>query len=170
MLGDIVGFQQISITLAFLGVMIAILFFLRHKGGAIRSTLHSGKRIHLIEETTVAPGERLRLITIDGQTFVLVSAKGVAPAIVPIQQPHPAPPAAGTSPEFEAAFEAMQTLDEAYDGHPLELTEHVGPQAPAASGKASYNHIRRPEQKKAEDNDPQMSDFALTFKRWRQER
>ena len=90
MLGEIVGLEQISITLAFLGVMIAILLFLRRKGGAIRSSLHAGKRIHVIEETAVAPGERLRLITIDDQTFVMISSKGVASSIVPIQQPQPA--------------------------------------------------------------------------------
>ena len=170
MLGEIVGLQQISITLAFLSVMIAILFFLRHKGAAIRSSLHSSKRIHVLEETVVAPGERLRLITIDDQNFVMVSAKGVAPSIVPIQQLHPAPAVAGTSPDFAAGRADTQTPDEAYHGQPFDLTEHVGSAAPAETAMASHNHIRRAEQEKAEENDPQMSDFALTFKRWRQER
>ena len=89
MFGEIVGLQQITITLAFLSVMIAILFFLRRKGGAIRSSLHAGRRIHVIEDTAVAQGERLRLVQIDDQTFVMVSAKGTAPSLVPLHQPQP---------------------------------------------------------------------------------
>ena len=108
MLGEIVGLQQILITLVFLGVMVVILLILRRKGGAIRSSLHAGKRIHVIEETAVAPGERLRLITIDDQTFVMVSAKGVAPSIVPIQQPPPIPAAAGLSPALAGVLAAAQ--------------------------------------------------------------
>ena len=170
MLGEIVGLQQILITLVFLGVMVVILLILRRKGGAIRSSLHAGKRIHVIEETAVAPGERLRLITIDDQTFVMVSAKGVAPSIVPIQQPQPIPAAARLSPAFSGVLAAAQAPDEAYDGQPVDLTDHVGSQAPAASAMAPHNHNKPSEQEKAHGNDPQMSDFAITFKRWRQQR
>lgn len=170
MLGEIVGLQQILITLVFLGVMIAILLFLRRKGSAIRSSLHAGKRIHVIEETAVAPGERLRLVKIDDQTFVMVSAKGVAPSIVPIQQPQPVPAVTGLSPAFAAALAAATAPDESYDGHSVDLTDYVGSQAPAASAMAPHNHNKPSEQEEAQGNDPQMSDFAVTFKRWRQQR
>ena len=171
MLGEIVGLEQISITLAFLGVMIAILLFLRRKGGAIRSSLHAGKRIHVIEETAVAPGERLRLITIDDQKFVMISTKGVASSILPIQQPQPSSSVAGLSPAFAGALEAAPALNEAYDdGHPVDLTDHVEAQAPAASTMVSHNQDKQSEQEKAQGIDPQMSDFAVTFKRWRQQR
>ena len=170
MLGEIVGLQQISITLAFLGVMIAILIFLRRKSSAIRSSLHAGKRIHVIEETAVAPGERLRLITIDDQTFVMVSTKGAASSIAPIHQPQLGPAAAELSPALEAALAAAQAPNEAYDGHTVDLTDHVGSQAPAASEMASHNYKKPSEQEKAQGNDPQMSDFAVTFKRWREQR
>ena len=170
MLGEIVGLQQISITLAFLGVMIGILLYLRRKGGAIRSSLHAGKRIHVIEETAVAPGERLRLITIDDQTFVMVSAKGVAPSILPVQQPKSAPAEAGLYPEFDAALAAAQAPTNSFNSHTVDLTDHVGSKNPTTSAMVSHNYDKSFEQEKAKGNDSQMSDFAVTFKRWRQER
>ena len=175
MFGEIVGLQQITITLAFLSVMIAILFFLRRKGGAIRSSLHAGRRIHVIEDTAVAQGERLRLVQIDDQTFVMVSAKGTAPSLVPLHQPQPATNESNFSPAFAKALNAAQDengwaesgqAENGQDGPaPMELTER------ADGGQILPRH--QPPHSSAsppQADDKQMSDFAVTFKRWRQQR
>jgi hypothetical protein len=167
MLGEIVGLQQITITLAFLSVMIAILFFLRRKGGAIRSSLHSGRRIHIIEDTAVAQGERLRLVQIDEQTFVMISAKGVAPSLVLLRQSQPAT----TGPTFSPARSATLTADRDGDGSeaslPMELTERADLGQNLASQQTATPNIFASQ---APADDKQMSDFAVTFKRWRQQR
>ena len=175
MFGEIVGLQQITITLAFLSVMIAILFFLRRKGGAIRSSLHAGRRIHVIEDTAVAQGERLRLVEIDDQTFVMVSAKGTAPSLVPLHQPQPATNESNFSPAFAKALNAAQDengwaesgqAENGQDGPaPMELTER------ADGGQILPRHQPpHSSASPAQADDKQMSDFAVTFKRWRQQR
>ena len=166
MFGEIVGLQQITITLAFLSVMIAILFFLRRKGGAIRSSLHAGRRIHVIEDTAVAQGERLRLVQIDDQTFVMVSAKGTAPSLVPLHQPQPTTNESNFSPAFAKALNAAQDENGQDGPTPIELTECAdGGQALPGQKKPSHSSASP-----APDDDKQMSDFAVTFKRWRQQR
>ena len=175
MFGEIVGLQQITITLAFLSVMIAILFFLRRKGGAIRSSLHAGRRIHVIEDTAVAQGERLRIVQIDDQTFVMVSAKGTAPSLVPLHQPQPATNESNFSPAFAKALNAAQDengwaesgqAENGQDGPaPMELTER------ADGGQILPRHQPpHSSASPAQADDKQMSDFAVTFKRWRQQR
>ena len=175
MFGEIVGLQQITITLAFLSVMIAILFFLRRKGGAIRSSLHAGRRIHVIEDTAVAQGERLRLVQIDDQTFVMVSAKGTAPSLVPLHQPQPATNGSNFFPAFAKALNAAQDengraesgqAENGQDGPaPMELTER------ADGGQILPRHQPpHSSASPAQADDKQMSDFAVTFKRWRQQR
>jgi len=166
MFGEIVGLQQITITLAFLSVMIAILFFLRRKGGAIRSSLHAGRRIHIIEDTAVAQGERLRLVQIDNQTFVMVSAKGTAPSLVPLHQPQPTTNESNFSPAFAKALNAAQDENGQDGPAPIELTECAdGGQALPGQKKPSHSSASP-----ARADDKQMSDFAVTFKRWRQQR
>ena len=175
MFGEIVGLQQITITLAFLSVMIAVLFFLRRKGGSIRSSLHAGRRIHVIEDTAVAQGERLRLVQIDDQTFVMVSAKGTAPSLVPLNQPQPTTNESNFSPAFTKALNAAQDengwaesgqAENGQDGPaPMELTER------ADGGQILPRHQPpHSSASPAQADDKQMSDFAVTFKRWRQQR
>jgi flagellar biogenesis protein FliO len=163
MLGAIVGLQEITITLAFLGVMIAVLFFLRRKGSIIRSSLHSDRRIHVIEDTAVAHGERLRLIQVDDQMFVMVSAKGATPSLVPLRQST----SAASAPAFSDAFATAEDTDSSDASGPIELTQRADDaqnflsQEPTAESSAvSQGHA----------DDKQMSDFAVTFKRWRQQR
>ena len=83
MYSQIIGMQQITVTAVFLGVMLVVLIILRRKGGIIRASLKAGKRIAVIEDTAVSPTERLRLISVDDSEFLMVSAKGQTPVLVP---------------------------------------------------------------------------------------
>ena len=87
MYSQIIGTQQIVVTAVFLGVMLVVLIILRRKGGAIRASLKAGKRIAVIEDTAVSPTERLRLISVDDSEFLMLSAKGQAPVIMPFTTP-----------------------------------------------------------------------------------
>ena len=83
MYSQIIGTQQIVVTAIFLGVMLVVLIVLRRKGGAIRASLKAGKRIAVIEDAAVSPTERLRLISVDDSEFLMLSAKGQAPVLMP---------------------------------------------------------------------------------------
>lgn len=81
---NIIGTQQIVITAAFLGVMILMLIILRRKSTVIRASMKAGKRVSVVEDTAVSPTERLRLVKVGTQEFIMVSAKGHAPSLVPL--------------------------------------------------------------------------------------
>ena len=83
MYSQIIGTHQIVVTAVFLGVMLIVLVILRRKGGAIRASLKAGKRVAVIEDTAVSPTERLRLISVDDKEFLMLSAKGQAPVLMP---------------------------------------------------------------------------------------
>jgi len=108
MYSQIIGTQQIVVTAIFLGVMLVVLIVLRRKGGAIRASLKAGKRIAVIEDAAVSPTERLRLISVDDSEFLMLSAKGQAPVLMPFTTAKAVPantvPAkAGTSPSMGLA-------------------------------------------------------------------
>ena len=98
MYSQIIGTQQIVVTAVFLAVMIVVLIILRRKGGAIRASLKAGKRISVAEDTAVSPTERLRLISIDHREFVMLSAKGQQPVLMPLSSVKPEPASAGAPP------------------------------------------------------------------------
>ena len=97
MYSQIIGTQQIVVTAIFLGIMLVVLIVLRRNGGAIRASLKAGKRISVIEDTAVSPTERLRLISVDDCKFLMLSAKGQTPVLMPFTKPPAFPAKAATS-------------------------------------------------------------------------
>ena len=97
MYSQIIGTQQIVVTAVFLGVMLIVLIVLRRNGGAIRASLKAGKRIVVIEDTAVSPTERLRLVSVDDDKFLMLSAKGHAPVLMPLTTQSALPVGAATS-------------------------------------------------------------------------
>ena len=108
MYSQIIGTQQIVVTAVFLAVMIVVLIILRRKGGAIRASLKAGKRLLVVEDTAVSPTARLRLISIYHSEFVMLSAKGQPPVLMPLTLAKPAPAYAGTPP----ALMGLADIDE----------------------------------------------------------
>ena len=97
MYSQIIGTQQIVVTAVFLSVMLVVLIVLRRKSGAIRASLTAGKRIAVIEDNAVSPTERLRLISVDDSKFLMLSAKGQAPVLIPFATPSAVPAKVATS-------------------------------------------------------------------------
>jgi flagellar biogenesis protein FliO len=85
MASQFVGLDQLIIIVSFLSVMMLGWLLVRRYRGRIVRNLTSGKRLRLLEETSLSPQERLRLVAVDGQHFLIVSAKGQAPAITPVE-------------------------------------------------------------------------------------
>ena len=165
MVAQIVGLQQIVITVAFLSFLIGLLVFLRMKGGSIKANLQKGQRIKVIEETAISPTERLRLITIDGLEFVMLSGKGIQPAFMPLSS-------AALQIEklpLESAFavddqssEQLDTAKPVSDPAPLELT------IPAFSqSKQITEPLDEEDMSPQEMNPAEVAAFAAKFKGWR---
>ena len=139
MYNDIIGTQQILITLAFLGVMIALLIILRRKSVVIRANLKSGKRIDVIEDRAVSPTERLRIVAVDQREFLMLSAKGQAPQLVALDVKE-------TAGQISAAVEAP----------PRSL--------PTDADTATATSVAPPKF----PSDAERAAFAAKFEQWRQ--
>ena len=163
MTGDIVGIQQIIITLVFLSVMVAVLVFLKRKGSFIRANLHGNKRIQMVEDTAISPTEKLRLIAIDGQMFVMVSAKGVQPVLSPLKQAASVPPLSALQLDLDAKLAAQSgRTDATLDGTeqsagPVELTQAV-----------SALPDRQIDEPDRQIDEADIKAFQEKFKSWRQ--
>ena len=165
MVAQIVGLQQVVITVAFLSCLIGLLVFLRMKGGSIKANLQKGQRIKVIEETAISPTERLRLITIDSLEFVMLSGKGIQPAFMPLSS-------AESQIEklpFKSAFavddqssEQTETAKPVSDLAPLELT------IPAVSpSKQTTQPLDKGGMNPQNMKPAEVAAFAAKFKGWR---
>ena len=167
---DIVGLQQIVITFIFLSLLVGVLIFLRRKGGFIRANLHKDKRIQLVEETAISPSEKLRLVSIDGQMFVMASAKGVQPVLTPLGSAsnHHAP--AAPQANFGAQFSAQASQSATEMVTPLELEQPVSRPASGAVSKVVSKTASNLESSLASGQiDPaDVKAFQDKFKSWRQ--
>ena len=165
MVAQIVGLQQIVITVAFLSFLIGLLVFLRMKGGSIKANLQKGQRIKVIEETAISPSERLRLITIDGLEFVMLSGKGIQPAFMPLSsaalQIEKLPLKSAFSVE-DKSTEELETAKPVSDLAPLELT------IPAFSqSKQTTESLDEGDMSPQQLHPAEVAAFAAKFKGWR---
>ena len=158
---NIIGTQQIVITAAFLGVMILLLIILRKKSTVIRANMRAGKRINIIEDTSVSPTERLRLVSVDSARFIMISAKGHAPSLVCLRDSETKPlPQGILGNNMNGETDEMKVaLAEAMEAHATSKRfEKPSINPPAAlSGTEEANQ-----------NDEQKA-FAEQFRSWRRQ-
>ena len=165
MVAQIVGLQQIAITVAFLSFLIGLLVFLRIKGGSIKANLQKGQRIKVIEETAISPTERLRLITIDSLEFVMLSGKGIQPVFMPLSsaalQIEKLPLKSAFAVDDQSS-EQLETAKPVSDLAPLELT------IPAFSqSKQTTEPVDEGDMNPEQINPAEVAAFAEKFKGWR---
>ena len=165
MIAQIVGLQQVVITVAFLSFLIGLLVFFRMKGGSIKANLQKGQRIKLIEETAISPTERLRLITIDGLEFVMLSGKGIQPAFMPLSsaalQIEKLPLKSAFAVDDQSS-EQLETAKPVSDLAPLELTIPAFSQSTQTAEPLDDSDMS-PQQM----NPAEVAAFAAKFKGWR---
>tara|TARA_B100000035_G_C20714258_1_gene428375 strand:+ start:79 stop:585 length:507 start_codon:yes stop_codon:yes gene_type:complete len=165
MVAQIVGLQQIVITVAFLSFLIGLLVFLRMKGGSIKANLQKGQRIKVIEETAISPTERLRLITIDGLEFVMLSGKGIQPAFMPLlsatSQIEKLPLNSAFAVDDQSS-EQLETAKPVSDLAPLELKIPVFSQS-----KQTTEPMDEGDMSPQQMNPAEVAAFAAKFKGWR---
>ena len=165
MVAQIVGLQQIVITVVFLSFLIGLLVFLRIKGGSIKANLQKGQRIKVIEETAISPTERLRLITIDDLEFVMLSGKGIQPTFMPLSsaafQMEKLPLKSGFTVDDQSS-EPLETAKPVSDLAPLELTRQAFSQT-----KQNTEPLDEGDMGSQEMNPAEVAAFAAKFKGWR---
>ena len=165
MVAQIVGLQQIVITVVFLSFLIGLLVFLRMKGGSIKANLQRGQRIKVIEETAISPTERLRLITIDDLEFVMLSGKGIQPTFMPLSSAAlqiEKLPIKSTFAVDDQSSELLETAKPASDLAPLELTMPTFSQSKQTTELSDEGDMSSQQMNPAE-----VAAFAAKFKGWR---
>ena len=158
---NIIGTQQILIIAAFLGVMVLLLIILRKKSTVIRASMRAGKRINIIEDTSVSPSERLRLVNVDSTKFIMISAKGHAPSLVRLNgcETKPLSQQISGSNISDDTDEMKAALAEAMQAHATSKS----PERPAISPLSAATVTPGVNQ-----NDEQQA-FAEKFRSWRQQ-
>ncbi len=160
MITQIVGMQQIVITVVFLSCLIGLLLFLRMKGSFIRANLHKGQRIHVVEETAVSPTERLRLIAIDKHEFVMLSGKGFQPSLLPLSLTVPQTSNLPFDPlvtRNDNPSDQVSSQEPSSDQTPLELKNEFSRHSDKVDDEPQPHEIGPQE----------IADFAAKFKGWR---
>ena len=158
---NIIGTQQILITAAFLGVMVLLLIILRKKSTVIRANMRAGKRINIIEDTSVSPTERLRLVSVDSARFIMISAKGHAPSLVCLRDSETKPLSQeilGNNKDSESD-EMKAALAEAMEAHATSKRFEKPSNNPLTAVSGTEQVYQ---------NDKQQA-FAEKFRSWRQQ-
>ena len=76
------SYEQVTIILIFLSILLGILLFVRKNRGRFSIKLQNEKAIFVMEDTAISPSERLRLIKVGDEIFLMASGKGVSAQLV----------------------------------------------------------------------------------------
>ena len=76
------SYEQVTIIFIFLSILLGILLFVRKNRGRFSIKLQNEKAIFVMEDTAISPSERLRLIKVGDEIFLMASGKGVSAQLV----------------------------------------------------------------------------------------
>jgi flagellar biogenesis protein FliO len=85
-MSDTFSITQLIIITAFLSVLIGVMFVVRRYKEPLSKQLGGQRRIKLMEDTSIGANERAKLIEVDGQVFLIISAKNQPPSVMPFDQ------------------------------------------------------------------------------------
>ena len=91
-MSDTFSITQLIIITAFLSVLIGVMFVVRRYKEPLSKQLGGQRRIKLMEDTSIGANERAKLIEVDGQVFLIISAKNQPPSVMPFDQVSANPP------------------------------------------------------------------------------
>ena len=76
------SYEQVTIIFIFLSILLGVLLFVRKNRGRFTIKLQNEKAIFVMEDTAISPSERLRLIKVGDEIFLMASGKGVSAQLV----------------------------------------------------------------------------------------
>lgn len=79
---------QIVVVLAFLAVLFAVQIFLKY-GRVPQSPLRGADRLRLVQQIAVGPKERLLLVCVDNEEFLIACPKHGEMSVVPVHSCRP---------------------------------------------------------------------------------
>ena len=88
----IIALEQIATIIAFLMILLALMWFVRRNRGGIASRINAHRRMQYIEELPLASQQRVHLIEVDGCTFLVHAGKGHAATFIAVNGEGPSIP------------------------------------------------------------------------------
>ena len=79
------SYEQVAIIFLFLSIMVGALLFVRLNKGKLKLKLQTEKTITILEDTSISQNERLRLIKVGDEAFLMSSVKGQTPQLVKLE-------------------------------------------------------------------------------------
>ncbi|GIS16462.1 MAG: hypothetical protein CM15mP117_18940 [Alphaproteobacteria bacterium] len=76
------NYEQVAIIFIFLSILIGVLFFVRKNKFILKTKLQNEKSISVIEDVAINQTERLRLVKVGDETFLMSSGKGVSAQLI----------------------------------------------------------------------------------------
>ena len=76
------SYEQVTIIFIFLSILLGVLLFVRKNRGRLSIKLQNEKAIFVMEDTAISPSERLRLIKVGDEIFLMASGKGISAQLV----------------------------------------------------------------------------------------
>ena len=80
----IISIEQIVIIVAFIMLLLALMWFVRRYRGRISGRIYTDRRMHHIEDLALGPQQRLHLIEIDGRCFLVHAGKGHSASFIAV--------------------------------------------------------------------------------------
>ena len=115
--------EQIVTIVAFILLLLGVMWFIKRNRSGIASRLHAERRMTHIEDLSLAPQQRLHLIEVDGRAFLVHVGKGHAAGFMPV--------------DGKALMSAKSTPS-------AQLTEAAVKPAAKAAGKAKDTAAEKP--------------------------
>ena len=78
------SYEQVAIIFIFLSVLLGILLYVRKNSDKLNFKLQTEKSISVLENVAISQSERLRLIKVGDETFLMASGKGVTTQLIKI--------------------------------------------------------------------------------------
>ena len=79
------SYEQVAIIFLFLSVLVGVLLFVRLNRGKLKLKLQPEKTITILEDTPISQTERLRLIKVGDEAFLMSSVKGQTPQLIKLE-------------------------------------------------------------------------------------
>ena len=76
------NYEQVAIIFLFLSILIGALFFVRKNKFILKTKLQNEKSISVLEDVAINQTERLRLVKVGDETFLMSSGKGVSAQLI----------------------------------------------------------------------------------------
>jgi len=76
------NYEQVAIIFIFLSILIGVLFFVRKNKFILKTKLQNEKSISVIEDVAISQTERLRLVKVGDETFLMSSGKGTPAQLI----------------------------------------------------------------------------------------